>query len=427
MLLLVPTVLLLSVALFVPSSLLARTWHVSKGGSGDAPTIQAGIDSAAWEDLVLVGPGTYYEHLDFLGKDIWVKSEAGPEVTIIDASLAPARGVVFVNGETREATLEGFTVRGANPATDAAGIFILRSEPTIRGNIIRDNEAIYVAGPRETGWGGGIFTGASEEATSPLIIDNVILNNRAGSNGGGIAVASGGAEILNNVIEGNELLYGDGGGIWISSRVNGIVIRGNVIRNNVAGDHGGGVYAGLNGNTPPYLAMEIDHNVIAQNVALAEAMTGDSGGGLWLRLTSAWVHHNTIVENEGHGSMGDWGGAIAFYRASGDLIEQNIIAFSVNGGGIRCGEGTTPTIRNNLAWANVGGDGAGICSDWWQTNGNIVADPIICGLEVGDYTVSIHSPALSHPAGPLGAFPEPTCDIIKALPTTWGALKTRYR
>jgi hypothetical protein len=37
----------------------ARTWYVKNDGSGDAPTIQAAVDSAVSGDSVLVGAGTY--------------------------------------------------------------------------------------------------------------------------------------------------------------------------------------------------------------------------------------------------------------------------------------------------------------------------------------------------------------------------------
>ena len=90
----------------------ARTWSIANDGTGDAPTIQAGIDSSAVGDTVLVGAGTYNEVIDFLGKDIVVKSSAGPEQTVIDGSGA-GRYVVFVtSSESRGAVLDGFTVTG---------------------------------------------------------------------------------------------------------------------------------------------------------------------------------------------------------------------------------------------------------------------------------------------------------------------------
>jgi|GEM_PF-5157442 len=50
----VPSILLLAIS----STVQAVTWDVP----ADAPTIQAGIDSASAGDTVLVACGTYYEH-----------------------------------------------------------------------------------------------------------------------------------------------------------------------------------------------------------------------------------------------------------------------------------------------------------------------------------------------------------------------------
>ena len=53
---------------------------------GDYPAIQGAIDAAAAGDVVLVGPGTYVENLDFLGKAITVMSIDGPEDTVVDGN-----------------------------------------------------------------------------------------------------------------------------------------------------------------------------------------------------------------------------------------------------------------------------------------------------------------------------------------------------
>lgn len=47
------------IALFLPGSLAGRIWYARSDGAGDAPTIQAAIDSTSAGDTVLVGTGTH--------------------------------------------------------------------------------------------------------------------------------------------------------------------------------------------------------------------------------------------------------------------------------------------------------------------------------------------------------------------------------
>ena len=63
-------------------------WHVYADGSGDAPTIQAAINSSMDYDTVLIHPGTYSgegnNNLQTYGKLIVVKGSGGADSTIID-------------------------------------------------------------------------------------------------------------------------------------------------------------------------------------------------------------------------------------------------------------------------------------------------------------------------------------------------------
>jgi prepilin-type processing-associated H-X9-DG protein len=168
--------------------------------------------------------------------------------------------------------------------------------------------------------------------------------------------------------------------------------------------------------------MEIAGNLIAGNTAWGDGHVQFSGGGIWLYGGSYWVHHNTIVFNEARGmSDPSWGGGgIALLKAGPKLIENNII---------RCESVATFEIRNNLAWSNVGGDGNGSCADWTSTNGNLAADPRFCdrGVSSGDYSLAADSPALLHPAGPLGAFPIAGCEAAAPQSATWNRIGTLYR
>ena len=63
---------------------------------GEYTTIQKGIDAAVGGDAVSVAAGTYYENINFLGKNITVTSEARPDDTIIVAQRAMRSSVVVL-------------------------------------------------------------------------------------------------------------------------------------------------------------------------------------------------------------------------------------------------------------------------------------------------------------------------------------------
>ena len=393
----------------------ARTWNIFVDGSGDAATIQDGIDLGSSGDTVLVHPGTYFEAINFQGKNLTVRSSAGAGQTILDATGTGAHVVSFFSGEQRTAVVSGFTLTGGN-----GGVGIWNSEPSVVDNVITANSADQD--------GGGILCTADPgmPIRRPVISGNTVTNNFAPKNGGGIEFFQDVVpEVVGNHIEGNEARDGDGGGIYYRIFGDGAVIRNNMVVNNVAGDHGGGIYV-ADVRTVSSMDVEISWNVVVDNVANGRALTGNSGGGIWLWKTNAWVHHNTIARNTGNGLNAMYGGGITHEQPGSPTIEQNIIAFNLNGGGIWCGNGATPIIRNNFGWQNVGGDGVGTCSSWWQSDGNVTDNPYFCGLANGDYTVASNSGVMTHPAGPLGAYSNPGCGPVFVQPSTWGALKVRY-
>jgi len=106
---------LLVVPLLVPTNGLARTWHVTPGGTGEAPTIQAGIDSAAAADTVLLSDDVFTgdgnRDIDFKGKAITVRSESGdPTLCIIDCEGTSGDhhwGFKFTTDEGSTSVLEG--------------------------------------------------------------------------------------------------------------------------------------------------------------------------------------------------------------------------------------------------------------------------------------------------------------------------------
>lgn len=114
---------LVMVVVIMPSAA-AKTWTVRTDGTGDFTSIQDAIWEATHGDEVFVGPGTYSENIDFLGRRITLRSEMGPEATTIDGSGRDSSVVVLRSGETLETTLEGFTITGGRGSPLGASIKI---------------------------------------------------------------------------------------------------------------------------------------------------------------------------------------------------------------------------------------------------------------------------------------------------------------
>ena len=72
------------------------------------PTIQSAIDSSSDGNTVLVSAGTYYENINFNGKNISVIGE-DRETTIIDGGQNGSV-VTFESGEEASAILNGFSI-----------------------------------------------------------------------------------------------------------------------------------------------------------------------------------------------------------------------------------------------------------------------------------------------------------------------------
>lgn len=357
---------------------------------GSNATIQGAINLASSGDTILVGAGNYTEAVNFLGKNITLRSIGGPIVTkITPPTTTPV--VQFVNGESRSAVLQGFTLAGGRPGMvapyfgDGGGIFVKSASPTIIDNIIAGNAACN---------GGGIQVLEG----SPVIARNTISDNRAdcsqlgpgilGTWGGGVSIMSSGSavELTGNTIAAN--IAWNGSAIGMNGGGTSMVVD-NLIERNTATSTG----CGIDGGTVWMVNesnVDIVQNVIARNEAICN-------GGI-VFLVPDGTHgpalvNNTIALNTGATSSG----ILADGRDTATRIINNIVLASPGTTAILCTNLTAagpPLLMNNIIYGNGGIAAGGLCSSQVGTSGNRNADPKLVAASTGDYHLMSSSPAI---------------------------------
>lgn len=214
----------------------SETWRIRSDGLGDAPTIQAGIDSAAVGDTVLVAAGTFAgagnRDLDFGGKDLTVKSEGGASTTTIDCGGSPAephRAFDLHGGETSSARIEGFTIArgwasGGDPDGHGGAIRCTGASATITHCVFSGNHCDQS--------GGAISIMNGVDLT---IIDSELVGNESASSGGALSCAGSSVTLEGCIIAGNRF-----GGIFCDNST--MEIRRTTVAANDHETTGGGLF-----------------------------------------------------------------------------------------------------------------------------------------------------------------------------------------
>ena len=348
--------------------------RVAAGGS-----IQAAIDGAAANSLVLVEPGTYSEMV-ILYKNIRLQG-AGAGVTNINAVKVPAEkmqawrqkvealrvagsisllpgqatglntfateygpGVIVLgtsNMLMNAARIDGFTISGA----DQGGAILVNGYTNnflVSNNRLRGNQGFY---------GGGVRVGHPE-----LIVQG------AGDEQSYVDAQNDNLTIQHNHISQNGGLQGAGGGVSIHTGANNYIVRRNFIVGNFTSGDGGGIgHLGLSSGT-------ISENTITFNQSFNQGLTVIGGGVLVSGLPTVDPTLDPVSPGPGavlidnnriQGNMagaGD-GGGIALRSTMNDLvtITDNVIVNNLTGlagGGISLQDVANVTISNNTIARN---------------------------------------------------------------------------
>lgn len=333
-------------------------------------TIQEAINAAQDGDEIVVQVGIYRENIDFMGKNIIVRSIDPDDPAVVSSTIIDGDGrgpvVSFRGGESEGAVLSGFTVtRGGgilvsggstpliekcsiedNSAEFGAGLFIVDSNPIIRDNIIVANRA-YIGGGVFVEKSSPIFEGntiagnvaemgaglAIYSNSNPALTENIIVDNRAARLGGGIFITLDSAPIIrNNTIGGNYAEF-NGGGLFIEESEP--VIEDNTIIGNQAENGGGMIIVFILDQD-----LRISGNTFSNNLALR------AGGGLYMVGSSPAFDNNSFIENRSE----FLGGAVAVYDSSPifarNIFERNVANTAGGGGAIWINDDSTLEISD---------------------------------------------------------------------------------
>ncbi len=370
---------IVSLILLLPVSLFSATIYITPDEE-----IQAGIDLTVNGDTVLVAAGEYTgegnRDIDFGGRLIVVKSESGPEVTIIDCqadSSKPHRAFQFISGENSSAILEGFTIingfapgESLNPYwldTSAAGaIFIKSSSPKINECYFIDNVSLEIAAAV-------LCIQSSSSFTNCKFIRNK-------------ARLAGALAIWESEITINKCFFEDnqgnliGGASWCMSLFTTKPVKFNNCDffTNTA-EFGGAVSCGDS------TAVAFESCTFAGNSAFA-------GGAIYA------AYSNPVINNcnfRGNSTLGDgYGGAIELEWADPEITgclffgnaSISTYAWHGHGGAIRC-QNSSPTITNCTFGFNLANNGADIYCIY--NSEPLIENSILC---FGDSSAAVYCP-----------------------------------
>jgi hypothetical protein len=252
-------------------------------------------------DTILVQPGTYFEQIDFLGKEVELRSVAGAPRTIIDGGRAGTT-VKVMNGEGPLTLIEGFTITGGfgEPGQGVnrigGGLLLVSSAVTLRNDVFFDNEALL--------GGGLVVLNGKLRVIGTTFMDNRATIGAPGSfedgDGGAIYAAEDSDLFIANSIFRDNTAGGiplntaaRGGAIFMSASsldLRTSVFAGNLATCNLSGGHalGGALHA------TDQAVVRIWKTDFRDNIALSDL---SRGGALYLDVAQLNVQNSSFDDN----------------------------------------------------------------------------------------------------------------------------------
>ena len=411
-----------------------RTWVVENDPDNPVDQIGAVVIAAAFGDSILIGPGTYYEHIPIQEKELTLIGTEGPDATILDGSRAidgREGAVLYAIGRLMKSlTLQGLTFRNGTGVphnygsyTHGGGIFWEARYPggvlEIRDCAFEDNEAEE--------WGGAIF------AVVPglHLIDCWFGSNRASWG------LDAGIDAGTGTIEGCTFELSYEGGRAAIGLIGADYLR--IADCEFIGTEAGHQQRSISGGAT---RLEIENNRFIDRV-------GTLATGLDLSMPAGHVDQEVSVELRNN----------LFVRAGSKPPSEDVyIQIAVPRGEITIEgntfvdapdvvTGVTPGslhVRRNIflgtAFRYVAVRGEVACNDSWpdplvpgqfaiEFRDNISKDPLFCDPSALDFRISDTSRCAAENApegcGQIGWFP-PACRLTPVIEQSWGQIKQRF-
>jgi len=310
-------------------------------------------------------------------------------------------GIDFFSTASAANQLEFLHITGST----SSGIFASSLVLLIANSTIIENSADYGGGIHVTGTdltvsgcqfsGNSAITGAGLYAADNASLElngGSFFNNLAEQHGGGVYIRDGNGEITNSHFEGNRAestIRGKGGGVSSENAL--VAVEGCTFTQNYAGLSGGGV--GFVSST----GSSVKHSLFYDN------STPNQGGAIMLKWTSGRVENCTIDDN----FSTNIGGAIHISRDSFLTLLNSTITNTRGPNAISIGLSSNSAITYNDIYGNEGDDfsgnvpaGAGLiigvnangdpCDDYF----NIFLSPEYVNQPDRDYNLTSTSPCI---------------------------------
>jgi len=420
-------------------------------GNGSESNPFASIKRALYfandNDTIIVKEGEYTgpenSNIDFQGRSIVLKSEIGPESTIIYTGMQEEKVFLFQSGEDQNTIIDGFTISGHENANayDPQLVEVMSASPVFKNCTFQNggcgrnfspvhlsnSNSIFVNSRFVNNSSGYLDSKAIEEKQASYrdggalgiwdnsdvsIISCEFSNNYTSYTAGGAVVISGSSATFEDCIFANnttwmldyrpfggaiyyensnvELENCDfisngpesfwGGAIFCENLSNTSINNCRFVSNN-SRDNGGGIYAKNS-------TFNITNSVFTKNTANNYYNENSFGGAIYsdesiFSIINCAFVANHIVKSDEYPFICE--GSAIYNVGNGPYIQNCIIAYNKNGRAVYCAEaGDIPYIECTNIFANEGGDWEGYIEFMFGMYGNISENPLFCDTANAD-------------------------------------------